>query len=259
MRNHTSSCQKTPRQSGRKFHTPTQAPLIRTVECDKCGLDPLCALLAYDEGDVELPEGTLLRKQPVSASERVFRAGAPFHSVFAVKTGAFKSVMPSATTPEQVVGFHLPGELIGLEGMASGTYPYTVSALDDASICALRIDNLPETSVERDKLTAGIIDLLSSEVAFQRGLAATLIHQSGEQRLAAFLIDLSERYTDRGLANVEISLPMSRADIASFLGLAPETVTRLLTRLQNSGLIDIGYRHVAINNIDALTALASSN
>lgn len=230
---------------------------VLEVECNHCGLDPLCSILDYAEEESGVPQGVLLRRRPVARGETIFRKDDPFHSVFAVKSGSFKTYVPRFDRTDQVVGFHLLGELIGTEGMAQKSYPYTARALENSSVCELRLERLPETGRSLTDLQQAIIEMLGAEVAFNHELTASLVHQSSEQRIAGFILSLSRRLHRRALPAEEFNMAMSRSDIGNYLGLAGETVSRMLTKFQKSGLILINHKRIRLLNSQGLEVIAS--
>ncbi len=228
------------------------------VDCQKCGLDALCKLLGYDEGEVKLPEGTLLKSQAVSRGETIFRTGDPFRSFFAVKSGSFKSLTLPQQGQEKVVGFHFAGEIVGTDGIAGNTYTCTARAMEASRVCELRLENLQHVACPETDLKDGIISILGDEITFSHELKVSLIHQNSEQRMAAFLLNVSSRKSERGMSGQEFRLSMSRSDIASYLGLASETVSRILMKIQKQGMIDIRNKSVRILDLAALQQLANA-
>jgi CRP/FNR family transcriptional regulator, anaerobic regulatory protein len=227
------------------------------IDCGHCGLGALCELLGYDEGEVELPQGTMLRRQPVARGETLFRSGEPFHSFFAVKSGSFKTVTAPPQGEEKVIGFHFAGEMVGTDGIAGDAYTCTARAMESSLVCELRHEQLKQSGCSEMEMQERIISILGQEVAFSHRLNASLIRQSSEQRLAAFILSVSSRKNDRGLSGADFRLSMSRSDIASYLGLASETVSRTLMKLQKLGMIKIRNKHVQMLRPDALEALAN--
>jgi CRP/FNR family transcriptional regulator len=201
-------------------------------------------LLEYAEDDSNLPEGILLRRRPVARGETLFRTGDPFHSVFAVKSGSFKTLLPSQSGQDQIIGFHFPGETMGTAGVAEGIYPCTARALEVSTICEVRMERLEESGQSTEMLQRAIIEMLGKEVSFNNTLMTSLIRQSAEQRIGAFLLNLSQRLQVRGQTGEEFSLSMSRSDMGSYLGLASETVSRVLTRFQKAELIQLDKKRV---------------
>ncbi len=226
------------------------------VECQLCGLDALCELLGYGEG--EQTKGVLLRSRPVSRGEIIFNIGDPFRSFIAVKSGSFKTTTLTPQGQERVIGFHLAGEMVGTEGIVLDAYNSTAHALEDGAICELMLDNLNKVGCPEQELHTRVISILGNEIAFYHGLHSTLIRQSSEQRLAAFLLSIYARLNKRGISDEDFRLSMSRSDIASYLGLASETVSRILMKLQNLGMINIRNKQVQISDMVALDDLANS-
>lgn len=207
------------------------------VECSECGLDPMCLVLDYAEQGSGIPEGILLRRQPVSLGESLFEKDQPFDSVYAVKSGSFKAVVPEPNGCERVVGFYFAGELIGAEGIAERRYSCGVRALEPSQVCILHLDRLDETGKPVEAVQRALIVMLGREVALNQQLTSSMVRQTAEQRLAAFLVTLSDRLKSRGFSPDTFQMRMSRSDIGSYLGLARETVSRLMTKFQRNGLI----------------------
>lgn len=186
----------------------------------------------------------------------LFSAGHPFKAMYAVKSGSFKAMVSDAARGERVVGFFLAGDLIGAEGIANQRYSYGVRALEQGSVCILQMDRLDETGRSTEVLQRALIEMLGHEVALNHRVTSSLIQQNAEQRLAAFIISLSGRMAARGLASDRLWLSMSRSDIASYLGLARETVSRILTRFQNAGLIGLRKQYLKVLNRQGLERAA---
>jgi len=215
-------------------------------------------VLDYAEDASGVPEGVLLRRRPVERGEAIFHQQSPFRSIFAVKSGSFKTILSGAANTKQVIGFHFPGELIGVEAMSMQAYPCSARALEKSSVCELHISRLPESGKPLQALQASIIELLGKEVAFNHQLISSLVHQSAEQRLAGFILNLSNRLARRGLPSTEFNLSMSRSDIGNYLGLASETVSRVLTRMARSGAIRLQRKRIFILDRNLLQMVISS-
>jgi CRP/FNR family transcriptional regulator, anaerobic regulatory protein len=229
------------------------------VACCDCGLDPMCLVLDYAEADSDLPEGILLRRQQVEAGAALFGAGCAFDAIYAVKSGSFKASMPVAQGDERVIGFYFAGELIGVEGMAEQRYANTVRALEASQVCILHLHRLDQAGRSQKAIQGALIDMLSREVALTQHTTAALVRQNADQRLAAFLLSLSDRLNSRGLSPDRIALRMSRSDIGSYLGLARETVSRLLTRFQRQGLIRLRSKQLCLQDNRRLRSIAYSD
>lgn len=228
------------------------------VACSECGLDPMCQVLEYAEPSSGVPPGVLLRRQPVKKGEVLFDVHQPFDAIYAVKSGSFKAVVPDLNRQDRVVGFYLPGDLIGVEGMANRRYAYSVRALEGGSVCVLAVGRLCESGRTTEDIHHALIDMLGTEVALNHTQTVSLIRQNADQRLAAFILSLVLRASLRGLDGNRLNLGMSRSDIASYLGLARETVSRVLTKFQKAGLIQLHSQHLILLSRDGLERIAAS-
>jgi CRP/FNR family transcriptional regulator len=218
----------------------------------------MCQVLDYAEPDSGVPSGILLRRQPVSKGAMLFEIEQTFKAVYAVKSGSFKAMEPDLNGQNRVVGFYLPGDLIGVEGMANRYYAYSVRALEAGCVCVLEVDRLEESGRSSGVIQRALIEMLGREVALTQSLTTSLIRQNAEQRLAAFILALALRTSVRGLGGDRIYLGMSRSDMASYLGLARETVSRVLTRFQREGLIQLRNQSLTLLSRDGLQLVAVS-
>jgi CRP/FNR family transcriptional regulator len=218
----------------------------------------MCQVLDYAMPGSGVPTGILQRRQPVGKGERLFSINQPFSAVYAVKSGSFKATIPDLNSQERVIGFYLPGDLIGAEGMANRYHTYSVRALEASSVCLLDIARLQQTGRSTEAIQHALIEMLGHEVALNHSVTVSLIRQNAEQRLAAFILSLAIRSSIRGLGNNRLYLCMSRSDMASYLGLARETVSRLLTRFQNNGMIRLRKQSLMLLSRDKLQQVATS-
>jgi CRP/FNR family transcriptional regulator len=232
-----------------KNHCACQPNHPEEVECRSCGLDPLCRVLDYRE------TGVLHLRQPVRRGQTLFRAGDPCDRIYAVKSGSFQATVQDEDG-SKISGFHLPGELMGTEGLADGTYPFTVRALEDSSVCVADYSHLQANGELAKKTQQAIITMLSREVAFCRWQHFHQTRQNAEQRLAAFFLELVQRRRERGLVYRRFRLTMSRAQIARLLGLAPETLSRMTTRLRKLGVLSVTRHELQVHNPERLEELA---
>jgi len=228
----------------------------REVACEQCELFGMCRTVGLGWGDDAQLERMVSRRFRVAKDEPLYEAGAACDTIFAVKSGTFKSVVKMADGHEQIVDFHYPGELIGVEGIDSGRYGFAVSALTPASVCRMRIVDLPLGNAARMRFDQRLVEALSRTVRQCHGSFLLIGAQSAEHTLAAFLIGISDRFRARGLPAYRFRLPMRREDIANYLGLAIETVSRLFSRFQGDGILAIEARDTRILDMNRLRALA---
>ncbi len=228
------------------------------VACQDCSLFQLCLPVGLEQGDLELLDRIIKRRRPVQRGEHLFRAGDAFHSVYAVRSGSVKTYTVSEDGAEQVTGFHLPGELFGLDAITASRHPCSAVALEATSVCEVPFDRLEELGAEVHSLPRQMLRVMSKAILHDQTLLAYLSRKSAEERLAGFLLSLSQRFASRGFSAREFNLSMSRIDIGNYLGLAEETVSRLFTRFQDQGMLVVERKHVRLTDLDRLRQLAGS-
>lgn len=205
---------------------------------------------------MDLVDAKIKRSKPLRKNESVFESGQTFSSIYAVRAGAIKSYKIEDDGAEQVVGFHLPGELIGLEAIDKGVYPNTAKALETASLCEIPFEHVTELSRDIRSLQVYMYRLLSREIREDQELQLLLGKKTAEERIASFLFNLSERYKARHLSATSFRLPMVRTDIANYLGLAVETTSRVFTRLQQQDILKVDGKEVEVLDQHRLCQMA---
>ncbi len=189
---------------------------------------------------------------PFRSGEHIFRTGYPFRAIFAVRSGAVKTCVVDKHGREQVLGFYLPGEVVGLNAIYPDQFPCDAVSLETSQLCRLSFPAMSALAASMPAIQQHLFRLISRELGMASQLAADY---SAEERMAAFLADLSRRYAARGFSGTRFILRMSRCDIANYLRLAAETVSRVLGRLRSKGLIDIDGRVLTVLDRDGLFAL----
>jgi CRP/FNR family transcriptional regulator len=232
-------------------HRSAPVTAIRT-SCSTCHLKDLCLPCGLNDPDVERLDGLMFGRRKVAAGEALYREGDGFQFIYAVRSGTFKSSLVLADGREQVSGFHLAGELMGLDGLASGKHASTASALEDTEVCAIPYANLSELALNSPNLQTVMARLMSREIVREHSLMMLLGSMNAEERLAVFLLNLSQRMKARGYSPREFHLRMSRAEIGSYLGMKLETVSRTFSAFQKQGLLEVDKKHVRITDIEAL-------
>jgi CRP/FNR family transcriptional regulator len=223
------------------------------VACSQCSLGELCLPKDLTEEDRNRFEQIVHRSRPIQAGEHIFRSGDEFKSVAAVRTGCFKSYAIDREGQEQVLGFHLPGEIIGLDAIHAGRHLANVVALDTSAVCSLPFNSITGLSRSMPDLQHELFRVMSQRISELETIAGDL---SADERIALFLMSLSSRFSRRGYSDREFILSMSRRDIASYLRLATETVSRVLARFQQRGLIKVDRKQVRITDPEGLTQVA---
>ncbi|MGA1207623.1 MAG: helix-turn-helix domain-containing protein [Litorivicinaceae bacterium] len=212
--------------------------------CHQCALHALC--LPGMTGCFTSALGPVVAEDlKVSKGQALYRSGDRSQNLYVVKSGAFKILTPVCGQESHVSGFRLPGDLVGACGLSCGEYAFTAVALDRSTVCRLPMDRLREASLRQPLLTQGLLQALSTQAAIaQRQI--TRANLPALARFALFLRDLSAHHKRRSLSAVTFDLPMPRTDIADYLSLAPETISRLLANLTKAGVIAVDGKLVQI-------------
>lgn len=205
--------------------------------------------------DVERLDDIVKRARPLHRGDSLFREGDKFRSLYVVKTGSVKTFAPSQEGGEQVLGFHLPGEIIGLDAIDKDVHACSARVLETSAICEIPFARLEELTANIPSLQHQMYRLLSKEIGQDTDMLLLLGKKNAEERLAAFLLSLSQRLHKRGLSPSDFYLSMSRHEIGNYLGLAVETVSRLFTRFQEDGLMQVDRKHIQLVDLPALEAL----
>lgn len=224
--------------------------------CASCTLQQLCLPAGIGREELQMLEDIVKRKRPVEGGERLFRQGDALDSVFVARDGAFKTVLVTEAGDEQVIGFHLPGELIGLDALGTGEHRVEAVALTRANVCEVPFAELSDVASRIPGLQRQLMRVIGQSLGRDQDHREILVRRQANERIALFLHGLSERLQTIGENGQLIRLPMSREDIARFLGLALETVSRGFTRLQEDGVIAVHGRRVEILDMAELQRLA---
>lgn len=233
-----------------------QCHVAPQVNCANCRLSALCLPISLELDDINKLDEIIQRGRPIQKADHVYYAGEKFKAVYAVRSGAIKTVNNTQDGREQITGFYLPGEIIGMDGLASNYYSNSAIALETSAVCEIPFEKLEELSVQLPNLQRRFFQLMSKEITNDQQLITLLSKNSAEERIASLLLSISTRNHHRGLAAEEFYLPMSRSDIGNYLGLTIETVSRVMGRLNKLGIIKLDKKHVVIDNMDELRALS---
>jgi CRP/FNR family transcriptional regulator len=221
-------------------------------KCESCSLNSLCLSYGLDEQALQRFDQLKVAQKIKQAGQFIFKAGDKFQTLCVLRSGALKSYRILPDGREQITGFALPGELLGFDGLKTGRYQLNREFLATSSICEISFEHLMRLAAELPTLQHQLFCALSEKL-----LASSAVNINGTalQKMACFLLDFSIRLQPQHLGVTEFSLPMTRQDLANYLGLASETVTRLLSKLQTEGIIKINGRHLQIKALSALQDL----
>ena len=193
----------------------------------------------------KLDEVVATRKQ-VKQGQLLFGNGDAFTSLYAIRTGFFKTCVSNEDGREQVTGFQMAGEIIGLDGIVTDRHSCNAVALEDAEVCIMPFANVEELSREFPVLQRHVHKIMSREIVRENGMMMMLGNMRAEERLAAFLLNLVQRLHARGFSQSEMILRMTREEIGSYLGLKLETISRTFSKLSDDGIIEVKQRYVKI-------------
>ncbi|MCF0253204.1 MAG: fumarate/nitrate reduction transcriptional regulator Fnr [Duodenibacillus sp.] len=227
------------------------------VACSNCNLRELCLPLGLSLKEIERLEELVSMRHRVRRGDALYRAGDKFDALYGIRLGFLKSAVLSSDGREQVTSFHMSGDIVGLDGLASMVYSSDLIALEDTEVCILPYERLEEISAAMPSMGMHFQRLLSREIVRQNGVMLLLGSMHAEERLAAFILNLSQRFEQRGYSRSEFVLRMTRAEIGSYLGLKLETVSRVMSRFSHDRLIIVNQKHIQIMDFAGLRAIMS--
>jgi CRP/FNR family transcriptional regulator, anaerobic regulatory protein len=222
------------------------------VTCTSCNLREMCLPGGVCVEDLGRVENIVYARRRVKRGETLFGAGDEFKTVYAIRSGFFKTSLIDGEGREQVTGFFMGGELLGMDGIGAGRYAGTAIALEDSEVCVMPFSLVEEIAREVPALQRHLHAVLAREIVRDHGVMMLLGSMRAEERLAAFLTNLSKRFMRRGYSASEFHLRMTRDEIGSYLGLKLETVSRLFSQFQKDGLIEVEQKHVRIIDSEGL-------
>ena len=225
------------------------------MACSSCSLRELCLPAGLGAREMEHVDRLVDQRRRLKRGEHLYGAGAPLAALFAVRSGFMKSCILQNDGREQVAGFHMMGDLVGMDAISSGRHMCDTVALEDTEVCEIPYAYLERLSRELPSLQHQLHRIMSREIVRDYGVMMLLGSMKAEERLAAFLLNLSQRFAVRGYSSTEFNLRMTREEIGSYLGLKLETISRVLQRFHQDGLIEVRHRQVRIRDADALRGM----
>lgn len=226
------------------------------VACQECSLAQLCLPAGLNAGDMRRLDDLVEERAIYQRGEALYRKGQTMRSIYAVRSGCVKSYIMGDGGEAQIVGFHLPGELIGLDAIATAVYRTTTEALESTSVCRVPFDSLEDLSRDLPSLNQHLWRIMSKEISREGDVLQLLSGKNSAARLASFLLSLSERYRERHLSVSEFNMSMTRHEIGNYLGMAVETVSRTLTGFHNQSLVNVRGKFVQIIDFAGLHEIA---
>lgn len=220
--------------------------------CANCGVLELCLSLGLTGQELERLNALIVQRVKVKKGSSLYRMGDPLRSLYAIRIGSFKTTMVSVDGREQVTGFQMPGEMLGLDAICANQHACNALALEDSEVCPFHYAQLEKLAGVIPTLQHNLNKLMSREIVHDHSLLMLMGNMSSDERLAAFLLNLSQRFNALGYSSREFVLKMRREEIGSHLGLRLETICRVIAHLRDQGLVEISGRNVKILNIEGL-------
>ncbi|MFC0134329.1 transcriptional regulator [Massilia eurypsychrophila] len=227
------------------------------ASCSEFSLHELCLPRGLDEDEIEHLDIAIGRRRRVLRGDRLFEVGEPFRKLYAIRYGHFKTVHIGASGDEQITGFQMTGELLGLDAISNDEHQCDAVALEDSEVCEIPFDRLQEIIGQLPTLMRHFHRLMGQGITREQNVMLLLGNMRAEQRFAVFLINLSLRYAERGFSPTRFHLRMSREDIANYLSLTIESISRILASFKKQGLVKVDKRDVSLLQIVRLRSLAA--
>lgn len=226
------------------------------VACSNCSLRELCLPVGFDDEDMTKLDKLVAKRLAVSKGATLYRAGEPFHSLYAIRAGFFKTRTVSENGREHVTGFQMAGELLGLDGLGTAQHTCDAVALEDSHVCLIHYEQLERLSHQFVQLQRHFHRIMGREISRDHGIMLLMGSMRAEARVAAFLVNLADRLEARGFSPTSLVLRMTREEIGTYLGLKLETVSRAFSKLHDDGLLEVHFRHITLLDKEALRNIA---
>ncbi len=228
------------------------------IACSNCSLHELCLPVGLSDRELHRIDELVSKRRTIKRGEALFHDGETFTSLHAIRTGFFKTYITTEDGRDQVTGFQMAGEILGLDGIVNDHHTCNAVALEDSEVCVMPFERVEEFSREINVLQRHVHKIMSREIVRENGVMLLLGSMRAEERLAAFLLNLSQRLTARGFSASDLVLRMTREEIGSYLGLKIETVSRTFTKFAEDGLLEVKQRHIHILDANALKLIVNN-
>ena len=227
------------------------------IACSNCNLRELCMPMGLSPAELLRVDELVTTRRMVKRGASLFFNGEPFTALFAIRTGFFKTSVATEDGRDQVTGFQMAGEIMGLDGIVNDRHTCDAIALEDAEVCVLPFDRIEEISREINALQSHVHKIMSREIVREHGVMLLLGSMRAEERLAAFLLNLVQRLQTRGFSSSALVLRMTREEIGSYLGMKLETVSRTFSKFSEDNIIEVKQRQIHIKDADALKRIVN--
>ena len=229
------------------------------VACSNCNLRELCLPVGMSTEQLDRLDAIVATRRTLARGDALFRAGEAFTSLYAIRTGFFKTCVSSEDGRDQVTGFQMAGELLGLDGIGTERHTCDAVALEDSHVCVIPYNQLEDLSRELSDLQRHFHRIMSREIVRDHGVMLLLGSMRAEERLAAFLLNLTQLLRTRGFSSSSLILRMTREEIGSYLGLKLETVSRAFSKFQEDGLLEVKQRQIRVLEPEKLQIIVNGS
>lgn len=227
------------------------------AHCQHCDMNAVCHPPSLNVAELDSLDQWFPTRRRLRRGETLYDLDEPFNAIYAVRSGFFKTLVPSQQQRDQITGFQMTGEILGMDGIGSGRHGCRAVALEVSEVCLMPYGSVEEIATAFPTLHAHLNRLMSQRIVQDQAAFQILANMRSESRLAAFILDLGKRFSHLGYSPNTFVLRMTREEIGSYLGLSLETVSRLFSRFQEDGLVDVQTRHLQITNPEGLAEIAS--
>lgn len=236
--------------------TPVNVQELR-ASCSSCSMHQLCLPMGLDESDMQRLDQIIGRRRKIARGNILYRIDDPFTNLYAIRLGHFKTYQVNPSGDQQITGFQMAGELLGMDAISSDRHLCDAMALEDSEVCEIPFQRLEELFSNMPTLLRHFHRIMSQEITREQNVMLLLGNMRAEQKFAAFLINLSSRYVARGYSSTHFQLRMSREEIGNYLGLTIESISRLLSRFKKEGLLRVSNREIEIVDLPTMKAMAA--
>lgn len=227
------------------------------ASCAGCSMHQLCLPMGLENDDISRLDNIIGKRRRVLRDERLYQMDEPFRNLYAIRFGHFKTYQVNANGEQQITGFQMAGELLGMDAISGDRHHCDAVALEDSEVCEIPFERLEELFGEVPTLLRHFHRIMSQEITREQNVMLLLGNMRAEQRFAVFLVNLSARYAARGYSATSFQLRMSREDIGNYLGLTIESISRLLSRFKKQSWISVDKRELTLLDPAMLKALAA--
>lgn len=226
------------------------------ISCGECRLGELCLPIALDASEILRLDEIVKQGRALSKGDYLYHQNEEFRAIYAIRAGSFKTFKTTRDGIEQVTGLYLPGEIMGMDGIGNNRHGSSAIALETGSYCEIPFHLLEDLSTKIPSLQGRFVRLMGQEIVKDRQMLTLINYNAADERVAALLLSISSRNHQRKLSATHFRLPMTRADIGSYLGVTLETVSRVLGRLQKLAIIKVDNREIEVLDMNALKKIA---